>query len=193
MQSLTIQDASKLIPKYNVILLTGKAGCGKDYLGNYLSSNFGYNKIAIADKLKEQASSLLDIPLEKFYRDKDKSLNFYGKITTPRELLQQLADIIQPINPHKWVSLLDVFFESSKKDRIVLTDLRFKHEYDWLSIYNPKIIYIESTKSYQYSYLSHHSEKNYDYFKSISDEQLVNDGTENFISEIKNKLLTINE
>lgn len=55
-----------------IIGLAGKAGTGKDTAGAYLIKQYGFERIAFADKLKQSFASLFDIPpweLEKLKND----------------------------------------------------------------------------------------------------------------------------
>ncbi len=48
-----------------IIGLTGKKGSGKDTAAKYLVDNYGYERKAFADSLKQSVAALFDIPFEK--------------------------------------------------------------------------------------------------------------------------------
>lgn len=59
----------------NIIGVVGLAGAGKDTSSDHLVANYGYEKIAFADRLKEIIGLVFDAPRELFYDPKLKEVS----------------------------------------------------------------------------------------------------------------------
>lgn len=59
-----------------IIAISGKARSGKDTVANVLIKNFGFKRIAFADKLKDICSDVFDLPVSMFHRDEFKDRAF---------------------------------------------------------------------------------------------------------------------
>lgn len=101
------------------IALIGKAGAGKDTVAQVLIERFrlGYQRVALADPLKDIASIL-----------------WGPDARTDRTKLQQLGVKVREIEESTWVDLLlrhidRLQRESLRKQRFVVTDCRFPNEY----------------------------------------------------------------
>jgi energy-coupling factor transporter ATP-binding protein EcfA2 len=131
-----------------LIGIAGKAGSGKDTLANIMEKvllgHTGYyvGLIAFADAVKETCSALYGIPLDDFYEDKNKVQQPWN--LTTRQLMQRFGtDIVHPaLGKDHWVRLLEQrLFKGGKywdeapyeeDDIIIITDVRFQHEHDWI-------------------------------------------------------------
>lgn len=112
-----------------IIGVSGKSGSGKDTIGDYLSENYDYHKVAFASQVKSACSILFDIPMEHFYNQHLKNAKIkYNK--TPRELMQLFAtDFIRDkIDPDFWIDKLMQYLEED--DKVVICDVRFQNEID---------------------------------------------------------------
>jgi len=108
-----------------IIMLSGWAGSGKDTVAKYMDS---FQRLAFADKLKEDVSAETGIPIEVFHtRAKDIPQNSI----TPRSLLLKHALEAKEKDPYIYVR--HVAKVSSKYDKIVITDWRYKEEYAFLA------------------------------------------------------------
>jgi hypothetical protein len=165
-------------------MFVGKAGSGKDFLGLYLENNFSYRTFAIADEFKTHTAKLFGLPLSYFYSSKDDVIKEYN--ITGREILHKLSDIYLKIDPYIWIRKVEPFF--NLHERLIITDLRYINEYEFVKKHNPHIIYIESPNCLDKPYLNHESESYSEYFKSIATEKLYNDGTDEFVRKVHNKL-----
>ena len=94
-------------------ILIGKAGSGKDTTADYLACAYGFYSYAFADKLKQIAQELYPYEWE----------------NDRRKLLQDLGAALRAINSNV---LIDYVFNaiSNYDDRSVITDCRYKKEYD---------------------------------------------------------------
>lgn len=97
-----------------LVLLSGKAGSGKDTAGDYLVSQYGFRKYAFADKLKEIAF-LLGWNGEKDDRG--------------RRLLQDLGTVGRAYDPCVWIRFVLDRISSENPERVVITDCRYANEF----------------------------------------------------------------
>lgn len=102
-----------------IIGMVGKAGSGKDTVGEYLVRKYGYTRFALADEEKR-------IAVEEFGWDgvKDKR---------GRRLLQLIGtECGREYNPNIWIQKLDENIFGNGYEFSVVTDIRFQNEADWI-------------------------------------------------------------
>jgi hypothetical protein len=141
-----------------LIGVCGLKGSGKDTLGDYLVTKYGFIKIRFADMLKDIVSQMFNWPREllegntkesrDFRETKDKwwSENLNMEIT-PRIVLQKIGtDAIKDgFHENIWASIVERklvnFIEYGKN--IVVTDCRFINEIEMIKSYGGKIICVK--------------------------------------------------
>lgn len=127
-----------------IIMLSGKAGAGKDLAGSILVA-MGHTRVAFADALKKVAAELYNYPEGTFHDRglKDRRVPFScnpetgemipGKIeddkhdiveVSPRDLAIQVGAIGRELDPDIWVKLADI-----PQSNVVVTDWRFPNEH----------------------------------------------------------------
>ena len=148
-----------------MVILSGKAGAGKDTCGEYLVS-LGYKRYAFADELKEIAR------LMGWNGEKDEK---------GRTFLQELGSVGRNYDPDMWIKPVIEKMKREKPERIVITDCRFKNEFDALIKfaeehgYEVIPILVKRARAGLPGNLDEHpSEKEFENFPSIV---LNNDGT----------------
>lgn len=94
------------------VAICGGMCSGKTTLSQYISNEFNLQKFSFADAVKLHASQIFDIQ----YKD--------------RKLIQDFAEKIKEIDPDIWIKILDKKIKNL--DNIVIDDLRFKNEFDYL-------------------------------------------------------------
>ncbi len=111
-----------------IIFLMGRQRSGKDTTADYLTKYYGFKKVALADKLKEVAKDLF------FMQGKD------------RDLLLKLGQKMRDIYPDVWLNYLwKTCVDKAPDDaRILLSDVRFVNEYNFLTENGAIPIRIES-------------------------------------------------
>lgn len=122
-----------------LLVLTGRRRVGKDTLANFLVDRYGFTKLSFAEPLKEVVETLYDIRVNDDNKDTD--MEKFKK--TYRELLIETADKLKEINE-------TIFLEKFKNKNqriidnynIVISDLRFQYEYDYVKSLNATIIKI---------------------------------------------------
>ncbi len=97
-----------------LVLLSGKAGSGKDTAGDYLVSRYGFRKYAFADRLKEIA----------FLLGWDGRKDDRG-----RKLLQDLGTVGRAYDPCVWIRFVLDGISSDRPERVVITDCRYANEF----------------------------------------------------------------
>ena len=126
----------------------GESGSGKDFLTDILK-NKGYKRISFSDSLKEIASSIYPW-LEKDYPpfEKEQPLNivteYNQKITlTPREIWLKL-NFLRDIDDNIFIRILENKLKTL--DKVIISDIRTKGEYEFCLKNNFKVIYIDPIK-----------------------------------------------
>lgn len=165
------------LPK--IILLSGIKRCGKDTFANYLSKKYGYHHLKITTKLKDCIKLLFNLQ-DKDFEEKKEDINPNWNISS-RRLMQfigtdifqyKIQELIPDIGRNFWIKSLlneELINNLVTKNhyKIVISDLRFLHEYNefkklnipfiHIRINNPNLNYkkdnhISETELYQLSY-----------------------------------------
>ena len=176
-----------------IIGLSGKKRVGKDTVADYLVSKYGFVKYSFADPIKDVAKILFGFNYEQLYgRDKEEIDSRWN--ISPRDFFQKFGtDYMQyqfpnifpdtkEVIPDKcfWVKRFHFWYQEQKKKdpniKIVITDVRFNHEYNYLLDQDAMIIKI--TNSLLESNDNHISETELDtYDISKFDYHIKNDKT----------------
>jgi hypothetical protein len=133
----------------HLILLCGYKQCGKDTFAKYLEDKYAYKHMKISTQLKDTLKILFkfsELQLEGSLKDTiDERWN-----VTPRDAMifvgtnmfqYKLKELIPNINRNFWVSnLINEIKEMPSDQNIVISDLRFLHELNYIkTIPNVKI------------------------------------------------------
>jgi hypothetical protein len=119
-----------------IIGITGKKRHGKDTLGDLLISKKNFIKFAFADPLKLACKEIFNFSDEQLYGNDKEIEDDFWKIT-PRQILQyvgtelfrnQIGNILPETKENIWIKVMEKKVESSKEDKIVITDVRFPNE-----------------------------------------------------------------
>lgn len=127
-----------------LIGLCGLARSGKDTFYKILKSihNDQFNRYAFADELKKECYDFVmrNTELSVFSEDPDEKELF-------RPLLVAYGTHLRrAMNPNCWIDRLEpkVFFDLRKKINVVITDVRYENELDWIHQSGGISIYIET-------------------------------------------------
>jgi hypothetical protein len=138
-----------------LIGLCGKKSSGKTEVAKILKNviqislefnNYEFQEIAFADKLKEVASDLYDIPLDFFNHPKGKDATNDKWGISPRVIMQKLGtEVSRTIHPMTWIyhveSRVIEYFGSEMYKKLILcvSDIRFLNEAQMVKRYNGSI------------------------------------------------------
>jgi len=191
-----------------IIVTCGFAGSGKDTIGNFLVKEYGYIKLSFAFVLKEVVALLFNWDLKMLQGDTVESREWREQIDT------EWSDILNmEITPRKALQLFgtescrNVFGENifsgyikiiiqryinQGYTNLVITDCRFKNEYEMLKSYDAKIIHVFNKELdhwfYKYKYgdnaikVSNGEKTTMEYIY----ETFINFWYPDYISEMKN-------
>lgn len=112
-----------------IVAFTGKAGSGKDTAAGFLTS---FETESFAAPLYHGVAAIFGVPVHKLRRREVKEGRVPGFNFTYRKALQLLGTEWRDLLEDRmlWVKLLDA--RICEKDNIVITDLRFNHEAEWV-------------------------------------------------------------
>lgn len=134
-----------------LIGLSGLAGSGKSTIGNILREN-GFKPLSFADSLKNSVSAIFGWDRKLLEGDTVESREFrlkidtfwsnkLGRPITPRYILQYFGTDIcrNNISENIWLNSLERKLEGD----VVITDVRFKNEYDFIHEHGGIIVKVE--------------------------------------------------
>ena len=129
----------------HIILLCGFKRCGKDTFANYISQTYNYTHLKISQKLKDSLQILFDFNDDQIEGNKKDVLDKQWNIT-PRQAMQfvgtdmfqhQIQKLIPNINRDFWIknisNEIERKYNTTPSENIVISDLRFIHEINYLS------------------------------------------------------------
>ena len=156
-----------------IIGMCGKGGSGKDTVADYLVENYDFHRVAAADAMKEDLCRYLDMDLNTLESIKNKKIDLIdteqkdhvnllgtrvGEFSIRRFLQLYGMDMRYRINDTYWLrtsidnKIRDLELELGATDnnpvsehalQIVVSDVRFEIEFDFIKKNGGKIFYIE--------------------------------------------------
>ena len=140
----------------NIIGMCGKGGSGKDTVADYLVAHYNYHRVAAADAMKEDLCRYLDMDLQTLESIKNKSVDLIddnkkvGEFSIRRFLQLYGMDMRYRISDTYWLStsidnkIADLELQNNETDNnIVVSDVRFEIEFDFIKKHGGKVYYIE--------------------------------------------------
>lgn len=114
----------------HVIGICGQARSGKDTIGDYLVKEYGFRKIAFADKLKQLLNNLFFLTHNQLYDGDAKEAvdPHWGK--SPRQLMQEVGDTMRNVHPEIWIKQVVHYVDAISDVDFVVSDIRYKNEFD---------------------------------------------------------------
>ena len=146
-----------------LIGIAGRAGAGKDTVADYLWENYGFLKMSFADPLKRAASAMFGLNLEAFYDRtmKETVVDPWGM--SPRKLAQLLGtEAVKPIfGEDIWIKRFLVSYSLvAKTDHVVVPDVRFEPEAEFVRTMGGTIIHLHRPGSSLNEDAAAHSSEN---------------------------------
>lgn len=131
-----------------LIGLCGKKGSGKSTVAEYLENLHGFVEFKFADALKDIVSIIFGFDrqmlegLTKEHRQERETLKDEVWNITPRKALQYIGtDLFRDkFDEQIWIKILIRKIKESEYENIVISDVRFKNEFDILLKLGAKII-----------------------------------------------------
>lgn len=170
------------IPK--IIGICGRKRSGKDTIAQYLCQQYGYENQKISEDLKKMVQLLFGFSDEQV-EDDTKDVNDTRWDISPREAMQFFGTHVmqkeiqhlltkKQIGRRFWIeSFVTKHNLHDTEKRIVISDIRFLHEYEVLKRYNAFIIRVDKD-AMPFDQSDHESEK--DYINIPTDAILKNNG-----------------
>lgn len=129
-----------------IIALSGKAGVGKDEAAGILYREYDFERIALADPIKEFASKIFGFTQDQLWG----SSEFRDQVSprwnlTARRVLQVLGtDIVRNLHPEVWLQYAweKITALTSRGKDVVVTDVRFPNEVEFFLERRAKVVRI---------------------------------------------------
>lgn len=125
---------------FRIIGLSGKAGSGKDTLADILATNSRFIKMSFAKSLKEMSIKYFGIPRDMAF----------SSIKEPivRQVLQGIGQCFrEEVDRNFWIDKLEeeilLMKSISEEKRIIITDVRYINEINWIRKKGGKLVKIE--------------------------------------------------
>lgn len=168
-----------------LIGVLGRKGSGKDTVSDHIINKFNFEKMILAEPLKNACRELFNFSDEQLYGNLKETVDPQWGVS-PRKVLQWLGtDVIRnrigELNPdignNFWVMLLRIKYlqklNNDKDVKIIVSDVRFQNEIDIIHQLGGQVIKL--TRPSINNIDAHESEKNIDNLKG--DIDIMNDGT----------------
>jgi len=149
-----------------LIGLLGKKRSGKDTVADFLKEKYQYKKMAFADKLKSICREMFGFTDQQLYTDDKEKIDDYWNIS-PRHALQFIGTdlirsymdkLIPHIKNNFWVKVLEKEYLDTVKNfpekYIVISDVRFENEVDFIHKYGGTVIKLERESEYDDVHIS---------------------------------------
>jgi phosphomevalonate kinase len=111
-----------------IVLLSGWKGSGKDYVGDIIEKEYGYRKVKIAKRLKDEVSNKYNINRDLLETQEGKKMVNLTTGETYRDLLIRHGEDKREEDVNYWVKNI----VSEESSSIVISDWRFTEEYEYL-------------------------------------------------------------
>ena len=96
------------------IAICGKICSGKSYISTYLEQNYNFKKYSFGDAVKKYCKEI------------------FGMVNKDRKLLQLFSKKMKEIDNNIWINIIDQELIKDNGNKIIIDDLRFDNEYDYL-------------------------------------------------------------
>lgn len=150
-----------------IIAICGKKRSGKDTIAKYIEEKYKYKNVKFSQYLKSMCSDLFGFSYDQIENDsKDVLVDEYNK--TPREIMQFIGTELMQLELQKFVPSVGrsiwakTLLNKHTEERIVISDLRFLHEFNEIKKHDCNAVIIKVTNDMINSTDNHISEKEID-------------------------------
>ena len=165
-----------------VIGISGKARSGKDTLGQFLCEEYRCLHYYFAKPLKEGARVMFNLTEEQI-ENKEEVIEPWGM--SPRKIYQLLGtEVGRGLDKQIWIKNAQMFVKSVPGRTVVITDVRFKNEAEWIRSQDGIVINVERDSQTIITENTHSSEN--DIESDDYDLLIKNNGT---IDEMCNEVM----
>jgi dephospho-CoA kinase len=174
-----------------IIAICGKKRSGKDMISNYISSKYNYTNKKISEDLKAIIKILFNFNDSQIETDEKDVIDPLWGIK-PRQSMQflgteimqfKIQELLPKVQRKFWITSFINKNIINNQQKIIISDLRFLHEFEELKKFNAFIIRVERNQNNSSSCDEHISEK--EYLQIPTDIVIQNDGT---IKDLYNKI-----
>ncbi|RLI62850.1 MAG: hypothetical protein DRO67_06785 [Candidatus Asgardarchaeum californiense] len=174
-----------------ILGICGKARSGKDTFANYLIECFAKHhdvdvyRTAFADILKFMCKEHFNLSDDQLWGDKKEVVDKRFVLSeeentywTPRTIMQSFGEFYRSIDKDYWVKALDKHLKTVENEYVVITDLRYENECEYVKNNAGLLIRISRKDKPLISNTSHSSETSLDNLPySYFDISINNDGS----------------
>ncbi len=189
---------NELNSKRKIICLGGKIGSGKDTTAGILVREYGFKQLSFASKLKDITALAFGWDRDMLEGNTNESRTWREEVDstwniTPRDALRKVGYEMfrQNICDDFWIRIMQQQIDKIDKDQdIVISDVRFENEMEFVKSINGVLVYIENN-TIQNTILQgtiHPSDAGITKLIELSDHTLDNIGT---ISDLKKTIDTL--
>lgn len=137
-----------------LIALSGFKGSGKDYVGQILVDDYDFYAVAFADPIKRHVMEIFGLNTTAEYDTFKRDVLTWGlndcKVKG-RQVVREIGMLMRSYDEQQFVRQVACFWEQvlsgitsvTPRRRIVITDLRFQNELDWVRSFGGVAVRIE--------------------------------------------------
>lgn len=126
-----------------LIGISGKARSGKDTFADFLVDIFysqfnrKFKTMAFADELKYLCKIQFGLSYEQLWGDSKEKIDYRyrkqdGGFWTAREIMQAVCEFYRSVDADYWVKALDQSIKNSMDKDIIITDVRYPNEFNYV-------------------------------------------------------------
>lgn len=176
-----------------IIGLVGKKRVGKDTVADFLCDKYDFVKYGFADPIKEVGKIMFDFQEDQIKDEIDERWGispreFYQKFGTEYGqfiMPQHFPELFRNIDTRGfWVKRFQIWYENNKDKNVVITDIRFLHEFEEIKNMGGYIIKIVRDTGLSDNHISENLEIDDNEFSTI----VNNDG---ILEELLEKIVDI--
>lgn len=143
-----------------ILGITGKARSGKDTIATYLWQHYGFTRMAFADPVKMAAQQIFGLSHDQVWSDelKEVEIPFWGM--SPRRMFQLLGTEAgrNVFGGDLWIKRLAIGLSQLPEDDIVIPDVRFNDEADFVRANGGTIVHLHRPEGPIIKHSGHASE-----------------------------------